>query len=121
MQLPDLSNIPELKPVEPGEYDLRIKKAIDKTSNGRKMIVLAIDIIDHPEAETIFHNLTLPKETDDEDKAAVMNRMVRDFIVAIGLDPASTTTEDFNGIEFTAILKIDTYEERESNKIARII
>lgn len=120
MQIPDLSDIPELKPVEPGEYDLTVIKATDIDKNGRKGVLLIINIDDNPEADTIFHNLILPGTMDDEIKSSMMNRMVKEFIVALGLDPAATETEHFNGIQFSALLKLDDYQGRISNKIVRI-
>ena len=121
MQIPDLSNIPDLKPVEPGEYDIRVKKASDTTSNGRKGIMLVCDIVDVNDADTLFHTIWMPKETEDEGKQNIMYRMVKDFIVAVGLDPSNVATQDFEGLEFSAFLDIDEYEGREKNVIKRIV
>jgi len=113
MQIPDLSNIPELKPVEPGTYTIRIKKAKDtKASTGTQGIMLICDIVDVDDAETLFHTLWISENS---------LRMTKDFIVALGLDPADTSTEDFEGIEFEALLDIDTFEGRTKNILVRAI
>ena len=122
MQIPDLSDVPELRPVEPDEYLVRVNKAMDtKANNGRLGIQLICDIVDVDDADTLFHNMWLPMEGDDEGKVNTMNRMLKEFIVAVGLDPAACETEDFNGIEFNALLDVEEYEGRKKNVIKRVV
>ncbi len=122
MQIPDLSDIPELRVVEPGSYNIRITKAKDITAeNGRPGIMLVCDIVDVDDAETLFHNLWMVRDSDPEDKATTMFRMLKEFVVGVGLDPASAETPEFEGCEFEALLDTDEYQGRDKNIITRIV
>lgn len=107
--IPNLAEIPDKKPVEAGEYDLRITKAKETKSNrtGRYGCMLIIDIDGEDNADSIFHTLWYGNykdfQDDDEDKNNMMWRMVKDFLRALGLDPEEETDEsDLVGLEFTA-------------------
>ena len=107
--IPNLSEIPDKKPVEAGEYDLRISKVKETKSKktGRYGCNLIIDIEDEDAASTIFHTLWYGNykdyQGDDDDKSNTMWRMVKDFLRALGLDPDNETDEsDLVGLEFTA-------------------
>lgn len=122
--IPNLSDIPELTPVAPGEYSLRITKAIDKTAQtGRKGLQMIIEIIGEDNAATIFDNLWFPLPSEDPAKQTTMWRMVKDKLAALGL-PTDGTIElsDFANLEFTAILDIETDPDYgDKNIIKRII
>ena len=107
--IPNLSEIPDKKPVEAGEYDLRISKAKETKSKntGRYGCMLVIDIDGEDNADSIFHTLWYGNykdyQGDDDDKSNTMWRMVKDFLRALGLDPDNETDEaDLVGLEFTA-------------------
>lgn len=107
--IPNLSDIPDKKPVEPGEYDLRISKAKEtkSTRTGRYGCMLIIEIDGEDNASEIFHTLWYGNykdfQGDDEEKNGKMWRMVKDFLRALGLDPEEETDEsDLVGLEFTA-------------------
>ena len=107
--IPNLSDIPDKKPVESGEYDLRIVKAKETKSKntGRYGCQLIIQIDGEDNVSDIFHNLWYGNykdyQGDDEEKSNTMWRMVKDFLRAIGLDPEEETDEeDLIGLEFTA-------------------
>lgn len=124
MRIPDLSDVPELSPVPADEeYDLRIIKAQDVTSDntGRSGIMLIAEIKDVENAENIFHRIWLPMEGDDEAKQMVMWRMIKEFMTALGLDPSGAETEDFQGLEFSAIIGVeDDNNGRPRNFIKRV-
>ncbi len=123
MKVPNLSDIPDISPVEPGEYDLYIRQAKDTKSNdgSREGLMLVIDIQGVENAETIFDTIWFPNASDDEDKAAMMWRMIKERIIALGLDPAEENeNSDFVGISFTAKLGVDTYQGKTKNIIERI-
>ena len=120
----DLTEIPELSIVPDGEYDLRVvsAKQIEAKTSGRKAIMLVCDIIGEDNAENVFHKLWLPMESDSEEKALIMNRIIKEFLLAVYLPvDGSVELEDFNDLDFTAILGTDTYEGLESNVVKRII
>lgn len=123
MRLPDLSEIPDLTTVEEDIYHLMIKKAKDSksTKTGREYIMLIVEFVDIDNTIDIIHNLWLPQESDDPSKAQTMGRMLKEFIVALNLDPAGVETEDFEGVEFDALVGIEDYEGTTRNVIKRII
>ena len=107
--IPNLSDIPDKKPVEAGEYDLRISKAKETKSNntGRYGCMLIIEVDGEDNASEIFHTMWYGNYKDfagdDEDKNGMIWRMVKDFLRALGIDPEEETDEsDLVGLEFTA-------------------
>ena len=114
--IPNLKEIPDKKPVDAGEYDLRITKVkLTKSNNtGRYGCMLICEIDGEDAAETLFHTLWYGNfddgaghkyDADDQDKSNTMWRMVKDFMRALGLDPDQETDEsDLIGLEFTADL-----------------
>lgn len=107
--IPNLSEIPDKKPVEGGEYDLRVTKVkeVKSKNTGRYGCMFIIEIDGEDTADTIFHTLWYGNykdyQNDDEEKSNMMWRMVKDFLRSIGLDPEEETDEsDLVGIEFTA-------------------
>jgi hypothetical protein len=107
--IPNLSDIPDKKPVEAGEYELRISKVKETKSakTGRYGCQLIIDIDGEDDASSIFHTLWYGNykdfQGDDAEKNNTMWRMVKDFLRALGLDPEQETSEeDLKGLEFTA-------------------
>ena len=107
--IPNLSDIPDKKPVEAGEYDLSIIKAKETKSKrtGRYGCQLIIQIEGEDNASNIFHTIWYGNykdfQDDDEDKSNTMWRMVKDFLRSLGLNPEEETDEsDLVGLEFTA-------------------
>ncbi len=124
MKLPNLSDIPELKLVEPGEADLIIKKAIEKKSDntGRSGMMFVCEFTSEDDAEALFHSIWYPMEGDEEYKANTMLRMIKEFVIGIGLDPDDDLEgKDFEGIQFSAMVDIETYEGTDKNVIKRIV
>lgn len=112
--IPNLSDIPELAPVEEGEYDLRVIKAKATSSNntGRNGVLLVCEIVGEDTAENLMHTIWFGNDgkytNDDEDKSNKMWRMVKDFLRAVGLDESGDIElDDFNGLEFSALLTIN--------------
>ncbi len=109
--IPNLADIPDKKPVEAGEYDLRITKVKETKSNrtGRYGCMMLMEVDGEDNADIIFHTLWYGNykdfQNDDEDKNNMMWRMVKDFLAALGLDPNEETDEsDLLGLEFAADL-----------------
>jgi len=120
--IPNLSEIPDLAPVTPGEYDLRVIKAqashSDKT--GRNGVLLICDIIGEDEASNLMHTLWFGNDgqykKDDEDKSNLMWRMVKDFLRAVGLsEDGEIELADFDGLEFTCELSFNDGTDDEGN------
>lgn len=122
---PDTSEIPELKPVEPGEYDLRVIKAKETKSNrtGREGVMLICEIVGEDNAENTIDTMWLPMPTDDETKAQTMLRMIKERLLALGLpDDGTVELEDFTDLQFTALLDYEEQpNQRPRNNIKKII
>lgn len=87
----DLDNVPELSAVADGEYEVRIMDAGDHVSKntGNNMVRLVLEILGEPNADTIYHYITLPQMDDDERKRNGKLRRIKDFLAAFGLDQQS--------------------------------
>lgn len=129
MLIPDLTDIPELTAVEEGEYDLRVIKATEKSSKrtGRPAIGLLCEIVGEDNAENVFHDIWLPMESDDENKTQIMWRMVKEFLVALGLPvDGISDLSVFEDLEFSALLIYEDTDQdgeplaRPRNSIKRI-
>lgn len=123
MKIPNLSEIPDLTVVPEGEYDLRIMSVKDKTSNkGRAGTQFVCKILDQENAQNLLHSIWYPAESDDADKKELMWRMVKEFLVSLGVDVTEEfDVEELKGTEFTALLKVDSYGGNERNEIVRIV
>lgn len=125
MRIPDLSNIPEQGPVAEDEYTLKITKAQDVKSErtGREGMMFICQIVGEENAAPVFHRIWFPFDSEDESKQTTMWRMVKEFIEGVGLDPsASPEPRDFQGIEFTALLRLtEDQNGRPVNEIARLM
>ena len=107
--IPNLSDIPDKKPVEAGEYDLRITKVKETKSQrtGRYGCMMVIEVDGEDNADSIFHTIWYGNykdyQSDDEEKSNMMWRMVKDFLTSLGLDPNEETEDsDLVGLEFSA-------------------
>ena len=116
--IPNLSEIPDLAPVADGEYDLRVITVKEKPSKntGRNSIMMVCEIVGEDNASNLIHSIWLPMPSDDESKQAVMLRMIKDFVVALGLSSdGELELEDFEALEFSAYLELEqdeTYGDR---------
>lgn len=91
----DLDNVPELVVVPEGEYELRIVEAGDHISKttGQNMVRLVLVVESEPNAENIYHYISLPQVEDDERKRNGKLRRIRDFLAAFGLPQQSEYSE----------------------------
>lgn len=123
MNIPNLSEIPELKIADPGEYGVRVTKAMEgsSTNTGRGNITLICEITDDDGYETIFHKFWLPMDGDDSGKARTMLRMLKEFVKAVGLHEDGLEVSDFVGCEFQALVTIDEYEGQRRNEIKKVL
>lgn len=123
--IPDLSHIPDQGPAEPGEYDLRVIKALDmEYDSGYRAINLVISVVGEDNIEEFWHQLYLPTELDDEMETKDRWRKIKDFMVSVDMDPADgAELDDFKYLEFSAELGLkDDYrdENKQVNYIKRI-
>lgn len=124
--IPNLNDIPELGPVVEGAYDLRVTKPFLKTAGtGRKGINLCIEVVGEENAETLYHTLWLPMDSDDQGKAHTMLRMLKEFMEKVGLPTDGDADETiFQDLEFEGyLIKVPHYadEEKEMNELKRVL
>lgn len=94
----NLSEVHEPKPVSGGKkYALTIAEAEYREDKNDVRVSIGID--DHLDSPNITHFLSLPKQEDDERKAAFKQLMCKRFLVAFGIPHEDTEfdTDDFAG------------------------
>lgn len=120
----DLDNVPELHAVAEGEYELRIVDAGDHVSksSGQNMIRLLLEIQGEPDAELIFHYITLPQPDDDDRKRNAKRRRIKEFLAAFGQDQHSEYN-DWIGATGWALIGSETDDRTGSprNNVKRFI
>jgi hypothetical protein len=93
--------------VDEGEYQLRIVSAEEKDSKkGKPMIECVIEIVDHPDAEPVFHYVNLVSPDDSEKARKFKLRMTRRFLEVFGVayDDGGFDSDDLNGAEGTCMV-----------------
>ena len=124
----NLDDIPDQKPVEDGEYQLTITSAKYKESQekGTPMIAISMNIEDHEDASTVFHNIILPVE--DDPKANGKLRMIKQFCDAFSISQdtlkqciAEEEYEAIVGESGYAILNQEEYQGQVNNRVKRFV
>lgn len=109
-----LDKVPDQKPVPGGEeYRLTIKTIEQKDSqkSGDPMLAVMFTINDQPDAPPVFQNFMLPVKDEDKATKNMKLRRIKEFVVAIGRNPAEAIElDDIVGEELWAILRHDTDE-----------
>ena len=98
-------------------YDLRIvsvESGMTKDGSKRKM-VFQITALDHPNAETIFEQITFPNRDDKSKNANFSRRLNKRFFTLIGIDPTGFSKADMIGKEFRCAVGHDEYNNRVKN------
>lgn len=102
--------LPELQIAEEGENELQISYAeATEYSTGRKGYIVKLKLPNLPNSKTIRHNVTLPTEEDDEEKANNIKRSVQSFVKCFNLN--SNEPEDWIGSRGWAILGVEKDQE----------
>lgn len=120
----DLNNVPDLEAVAEGEYELRIMDAGDHVSktSGQNMIRLVLEIQGEPNAETVYHYLTLPQPDDDEKRANAKKRRLKEFCAAFGIDQNSDYADWIGLTAWTLVgTEVDDRDGRNRNVVKRFI
>ena len=88
--------------VDEDEYDLRIVSAEEKDSKkGKPMIECVIEIVEHPDAEPVFHYVNLVHPEDSEKARKFKLRMTRRFLEVFNVpyQDDGFDSDDLNGAE----------------------
>jgi hypothetical protein len=107
----NLDEVPDIRTVKGGdEYRLKVASAEIKESRGektagQKMLALRFDIVDEPDTSPVFDYMMLKSANEDEERNNQRLRRVKEFIQALGWDPAQGfNIEELVGEECFAIL-----------------
>jgi len=84
----DLGNIPETTLLDKGEYEVRVVgKPVVKTSQaGNNYINVALEALDNPTADTVYHILTLPNQGEIEKHSLRRRRDIASLCATFGVD-----------------------------------
>lgn len=125
-----LNEVPDLTPVEPGEYRLTITSASYKEGRekGTPMVALSMDIDELEDSQTVFHNLILPTDDDEVKKGKTKRRMIKDFCDAFSINydtmQSAVEDDDYDALveeSGSAILVQDEFEGRVRNNVKRFV
>jgi hypothetical protein len=121
----DTSNVPDLKPLPEGEYEVRLLSAEVKNSKkGDPMIEAKFDVPSEGLSDDIYHYIMLPTGSDDEKKKIRKLQNLRDFKAALRMPPTGQVDlEQFAGEKSWALLTEETNEQtgKMNNRIKRFI
>lgn len=128
----NFNDVPELKALDEGEYELRLTKAemrtvnnANSTYNGAQFILLSFDVPAKADSKGISHTLFLPREEDDEKQKNNRLRGMKAFFDAFGIDYNQGVDIDAlntSGATGWALLKVEEDPEYgEQNRIRRFI
>ena len=119
-----MDDIPDQHTVEPGEYQVTLRKIEEKISKkGDPMLESLFVIADDADAKPIFHYTMLPAESDDDSQVNNKLRRLKEYLQALGADTSgSIETTALVGESCFAILKEeDDIEFGKRNSISRFI
>jgi len=113
----NLNDLPEQNPVPEGNYDLIVEGSKLKPEN--MCISVWLTIAGEPEAETVFHNLSLPKNDDEDEKKINKLRFLKAFMQKFSIPYGDNgfNEEDLIGARANCHLIQEEYKGRISNKI----
>ena len=121
MLIPNLSDVKEPQPVEPGEYDLFIKTVKEVVvSTGRTMLFIDHEIIGEDNAAILSHSISVPMASDPKSNSDKMWLIMKRYVRGIGFDPdQENDPADFEGTTFLAKVgkKFSEYDGCDINTI----
>ena len=113
----DLNNLPEQDSLPEGDYDLIIEGS--KFNPEKNMTLVRLAVEGHPDAKVVFHNLSMPKQEDEPEKAVNKLKFLKLFLVKFKV-PFTTEgfdDEDFAGKTARCHLVQEEYQGQVNNKI----
>jgi hypothetical protein len=115
----NFNDVPEKVVLPAAKYTLRILKATSKgNEQGEKpSINIVHEVIGHPEASNVFHNLWLPNPSDDQAKKENKIRFIRGYmkLFSVPMNGSSINVNDFAGREAECTLTLKERMERGSD------
>jgi len=117
----DLDGLKEPQAVPESTYDLRCDSGeVVEGKGGGKNIRVLISIDGQPDAATIFHYISLPMPSDEEDKRKFKAIMLKRFVYHFKVEHDEAWnfhTEAIAGCTASTFLKTEEYEGKLGNKL----
>ena len=128
----NLNDVPDLKALEDGEYELRLTdvelRTVNNsasTYNGAQFLLLKFDVPSEPDSKGVTHTLFLPREVDDDKQKNARLRQLKAFCDAFDVDYTKGIDIDemkASGATGWALLKMEEDPEYgEQNRIRRFV
>lgn len=118
----DMNNVPEVAPVNPGEYQLRIVNVVEKEDkNGNPYIMPFFEVLDNDAADEFGHYLPLPTAGISGKKLMNCKRDIVQFCTAIGINADQIDTDELKGMTCWALLGMGEYNGKPVNVIERFV
>lgn len=120
-----LDDVPELKALEEGEYEVQITSAdigeSDKT--GGKYLMLRLEVPTEPESKDFTHVLMLPADGDSEKQRIKRLSRLKEAMEAFGYDYSQgIETDALEGLTSWAYLAVEeSGEYGEQNRVRRFV
>lgn len=122
-----LSDVPDPCTVPGGEeYQLRIASGSigpGKKDPDRTVLKVLCEVLGHPAAKPVFHNMCLPKAVEEKDNPRMALRWkqdIKEFMECFQINQARPgKPEDWVGKEGYVVLKVN--EERDENEISKMV
>lgn len=110
----NFDDVPELIVLPSAKYKLRITKATRKDNGG---ISIAHEVIGHPEAATVFHNLSIPGANAEPAKRDQQIRFIRGYMSAFGIpmNGSNINVNDFAGHEAEVTLTLKERMDKDAD------
>lgn len=129
IDIPNLEDVPEIKPVMEGEYDLRITGVQTKMTKGdpaqgklpRPMINLTLEVVGEANADVIFHSLFMPIEGDQERTRLKMLGDIKVWAEACSLPLNGLNPQEFMNGEIKAYLIQSEWNGQTRNEVKTLI
>jgi hypothetical protein len=106
------------------EYQLLVISAEVKPSKSsdRTILQVGFEVVDNPTAKTIFESMAFPTESDEKKTQYMMKLRIKQFLQAIGIDPANPgDPESWKGETGWAFVKAEEYNGEPVNRVSRWI
>lgn len=119
IEMPGINDAKEPQIVPEGPYDLIITGAKLKEKDGKKNILIILEIEGYPEAANVMHNVSLVSAEDEDEKKAFKNLLAARFFYQFGIAvEGGVELEQLVGHRATAAkLTVDVYNNQKSNKL----
>ena len=119
----NLNEVPDLKTVSPGEYQLRVTSSeVKESKSGNPMVLVAMAIEDEADSQVVFDHLVLPTDDCSASQKNSRLRKIKAFCESFDIDYSAggINPDEWKGLTGFAILSEESDAEYgDSNRIKR--